>query len=528
MKSKEPHSRFPALGRKTRILLGLLLALVIAVALFDWNWLRGPLINYLAEKSGREVRIADLHVSIGLTLQPTVRLRGVYVENAQWASVRQPMAVAGEVAFTFSLDSLREQRPIVSRLVLIDADVDMERRADGLRNWRLTEPEYRGPGRIRVMTLEAQRTKFRFINGDADLDITSQATPADPAVAGTREGDKLVTKLVFAGKYRGVRFEAAGFAGSVLSFRDSDFTFPLRGHLTAGKTRLDVDGTFTDIFDLGPMDAKVRVAGPTLSGMHPFLKYKPPVSRPYVLEAHFKQADKKYTFAQLHGKVGDTVIAGEATYDRNPEPPLAKVALRSESADLVDILFLAGMDYQAGGSLIKPAGVDKVGQDKPEGIAVEAGPASAEKIFSARPVRAERLHAVDAHLKLELKKLRSSAAPMLESLRLAADLVDGTLKVSAIDLGAAGGHITGSLAYDGKTGSASLDARNLRLEKLLPAMSSTAPSTGAIRAHLRVTGQGNSLAAVLAGASAGKRGGGRLAGALVLLALVLLIFWLAS
>ncbi len=493
MKSTKLRTGFAVAGRKTRIFLGLLLVVVVTAALFDWNWLRGPLVNYLAEKSGREVRIEDLHVTIGAALRPKVRLRGVYVENAVWAAKR-PFVVAGEIVFTFSIDSLWERRPIISRLTLTDADMDMERRADGLRNWRLTDPENRGPGRVRVMTLQAVRSKIRFFNGEADLDITSQATPAEPAVDGPPGTDSLSNKLVIEGKYRGVRFEAAGLAGSTISFRDSDYAFPLRGHLTAGKTRVDVDGTFTDLFDMGPMDAKVHVAGPTLSLMHPFLKFRPPVSRPYMLEAQLKQLDRKYTFAQLRGKVGDTDFAGDATYDRNPERPLAKVSLRSESADLADIVILSGMDYRVAAPGNKPAREEPAEADKTESTAAEPS----DRLFSNRPVSAERLRAADAYLKLELKKLRAASFPMLESLHLAADLVDGALQVAALDVGVAGGHVTGTLAFDGKNARASLDARNLQLEKLLPALPSTAPSSGAIRSRLRLTGQGNSFAAVLA------------------------------
>jgi uncharacterized protein involved in outer membrane biogenesis len=80
---------------------GCVVALVAFVASFDWNWLRGPLISYVAEKSGREIRIADLHVDT-FSLEPTVRLRGVYIQNASWAGER-PFATAGEVSFTVSL-----------------------------------------------------------------------------------------------------------------------------------------------------------------------------------------------------------------------------------------------------------------------------------------------------------------------------------------------------------------------------------------------------------------------------------------
>ncbi|MEO7725690.1 MAG: AsmA family protein, partial [Burkholderiales bacterium] len=380
-----------------------------------------------------------------------------------------------------------QQRPIISHLMLTDANVDMERRADGLRNWRLVDPEDRGPGKVRVLTLQAERTKLRFLNEAIELDMMAQATPAETA-SQPKGKDALPSRLTFDGSYHGERFVAAGFAGSVLSFRESGLSFPLRGHLISGKTRIDVDGMFADIFDPGAIDATVRVAGPSLSRIHPFLAFQPPVSRPYVLEAQIKQGDKAYTFAKLHGKVGDTDIAGEATYDRNAERPVAKVSLRSEVADLADIIFLTGADYRANGSFAH----------------ADTGRARARAgVAAAAPKRAapgKRMRAFDAHLQLQLKKLKAAAVPMLESLRLAADLVDGTLKVTELDLGIAGGHITGALDYDGTVAHASLDARNIRLERFVPTPPSSTTSTGAIRARLRMTGHGDSVTSVLASA----------------------------
>ncbi len=69
-----------AFGRRHAIVLGVLLVFATGVILFDWNWLRGPLVNYLAERSGREVRIGHLHVRLGWLIEPTVQLRGVYRE----------------------------------------------------------------------------------------------------------------------------------------------------------------------------------------------------------------------------------------------------------------------------------------------------------------------------------------------------------------------------------------------------------------------------------------------------------------
>ena len=62
MPGKGSRRRIAAPRRAHVILIGVLSALAAGIMLFDWNWLRGPLVNYLAKKSGREIRVDDLQV----------------------------------------------------------------------------------------------------------------------------------------------------------------------------------------------------------------------------------------------------------------------------------------------------------------------------------------------------------------------------------------------------------------------------------------------------------------------------------
>ena len=46
-------------------LLGILLVLVVLFLVFDWNWFRKPLENYISDKTKREFRISSLDVDLG-------------------------------------------------------------------------------------------------------------------------------------------------------------------------------------------------------------------------------------------------------------------------------------------------------------------------------------------------------------------------------------------------------------------------------------------------------------------------------
>jgi len=483
--------RFPRFSRTARVLLGLVVAFGVGVALFDWNWFRHPLERYLREQSNREVRIGDLHVDVGFSLEPTVRVRDVYIENAPWAH-KGPAAVAGEASFTFSLKSLWEGRPVISRLVLIDADVQLERQADGLRNWRLRNPEDRSPGRVKVLRMEPHRTMIRVIRRDIDLDVLVAAS--DAVADGESTDTAHPTRIHFKGEFGGTVFSGEVQTGARLTFLESGESFPMRGHATAGKSRLDVDGTVADVLKPSAIDATVRLAGASLSELNPFLRMSLPASRPYEFESRVRRAQGDTSFQAVQGKIGHTDLAGEFSVDLGKERPRVRAVLRSQSADLADLGSLVG----AGRSADHAA-------DQEKATPGDSKPGTPARLFSDRQFNGERLRTLDAHVTLDLRTFKAADLPELESLRLTAELDDGVLALEPIDIGLAGGHVVGLLTFDGRhetaLAHAKVDLKDMRIERLLERMPQGAKSVGQIKGHFDLKGQGASVAQILASAS---------------------------
>jgi len=483
--------RFPKFSRTASVLLGLVVALGVGAALFDWNWFRHPLERYLREQSHREVRIGDLHVDVGFSLEPTVRVRDVYIENAPWAN-KGPAAVAGEASFTFSLKSLWEGQAIISRLVLIDADVQLERRADGLRNWRLRNPEDRGPGRVKVLRMEPHRTMIRVIRRDIDLDVLVAAS--DPGANGQPTDAAHPARVVFKGEFGGTAFSGEVQTGPTLTFLETGESVPIRGHATAGKSRLDVDGTVADLLKPSAIDAKVRLTGPSLSELRPFLRISLPASRPYEFESRVRRAQGDTSFQEVRGKIGHTDFAGDFSIDLGKERPRLRAALRSESADLADL-----------GSLVGTGHSPDQAADQEKATPGDAQPGAPAHLFSDREFNGERLRTLDAHVALDLKSLKAAELPELESLRFTAELDDGVLALEPMDIGLAGGHVVGLLTLDGRHKTASahakVDLKDMRIERLLERLPKGARSAGQIKGHFDLKGQGASVAKILASAS---------------------------
>ena len=468
------RSRF----RKTKILLGVVLAVALTLAVFDWNWLRPSLERHLSEKSQRAVKIGDLEVELGFSFEPTVRLRRVYIENAPWADTKRPLAVAGEASFTFALKTLWDERRVVTKVVLKDAEVDLEWLPDGLRNWRLREPDYRGPGKYKLLSVETHRTSIRFARPGIALDVIGIWNPAESGEAVAQPDSNLSTRIDFDGKYRGAAFSGAVLTSDLLTIQETGRSFPLRGHVTSGKTRIDADGTVADVLRRSAIDAKLRIAGPSLLELQPFVDLHV-ASRPYRADARLRKKDDNYVVEQLQAKIGATDIAGELSYrgDRDGNEsgrPMLRATLRSESADLADL-----------GVVGRPA-------------AKEAG---SERMFPRSALSAERIKSIDAHVTVTARKLKSAAMPALESVKFSADLDDGILNVKPIDLGVAGGHAIGAIPLDAQREPASsrvaLDFRGIRLEQLLPTLESKGVSSGSVSANVQLSGRGNSIAAIV-------------------------------
>src|ERR1700741_1671083 len=105
----------------------------IAVAAFEWNWLRGPVASYLSVKLDRQGRIGgDLHVT--LSKQPLITAEFVSIGNAPWAS-DPVMARARQVAVRLDLWSLLKAPVALPEVTLVEPQVQLERKANGAANW---------------------------------------------------------------------------------------------------------------------------------------------------------------------------------------------------------------------------------------------------------------------------------------------------------------------------------------------------------------------------------------------------------
>jgi uncharacterized protein involved in outer membrane biogenesis len=113
----------------------------IAIALFEWNWLRGPFAAYMSARLERPVTI-DGTFHVALSFEPLIAADSVTIGNPRW-STEPVMARARRVAFRIKLASIFQRPVALTEVNLTQPRLLLERSADGHANW-----EFEGPAEV--------------------------------------------------------------------------------------------------------------------------------------------------------------------------------------------------------------------------------------------------------------------------------------------------------------------------------------------------------------------------------------------
>lgn len=407
-----PARRWP------RVLLVTLLLLVTFAAVFDWTWCRPLVQHYVRAHAGRAIDFQHLRVGLAPDLSLRIEVRGLQIENAAWAT-RRAFIDAGVVRADIAWRSLTGPHVIVTRAVLVDAQVNMERSADGLRNWRLSKPLDRGPGRVRVLALDATRSTVHLADQVLALEAEVQFAPLTsdllPAALNTAPMPVPTKHLAFTGRYAGRPFDGDAAVGAVISFRDDGTPFALRGELRSGGTRLRFDGRAADIQQGTSLDLELRLSSaPAL---------------PVTASAHVLAAGGHWSVDALTARLGRTDLRGHAHLDEaDAEHPRTRIGAALHSAawhvdELAALAFASGR-----------VGMGRVG----------VGPGDAGTSGAVLP----GWPAIDGTLDWQVDTLVHPAWPWLGSLALRVVNDQGQLSIKPLMLLAAPGRAEGTLMLD--------------------------------------------------------------------------------
>lgn len=480
-----------------------------AVLLANLQSLRGPLQRTASAALQRDVTLGDLRLR--WNGRPIVQIADVTVANLPGGS--EPlMARLHEIEVSLAPLDLLRGRVFLPRIAVNDADVLLERLRDGRQNWKFgTDAAAKAapaPGRVRIGGVSLARGRIRYVDATAPMTVTVLARTLDRAAQAqaprsdappAEANDRYAMAFDIRGQYRGNEFSGQARSGGVVSLQDTGVPFPLQGNLLAGATRIQLEGTVADAAQLSGVDMQLRIAGPTLANLYPFLLLPLPASPPYDIRGRLRREGGRFAIDDLRARIGSTDLEGEGSYLLRAPRPLLTVQLRSALLDITDLGPLIGVETKT-----RAAKPDQQRAVRSREAARRADARTrGDRVLPAGRFDPARLRVIDAEVRLQARRVKGVAALALADFDAVLRLQDAVLKLDTLKLGVAGGVLVTRATLDARKGDAlqsRLDAelRRLDLDALMPKQSKLAKGTGRVNAHASLRGTGNSIADVAA------------------------------
>ncbi|MHB8666473.1 MAG: AsmA family protein [Burkholderiales bacterium] len=475
------------------LLLAPVLLAVLFIAIFGWNWLRGPIERMTLEKTGRELVIGgDLQLKFGWPL-PRIRAGAVTFANPAWAREKQ-MVTADAVEVTIDLPQLLRRNIVLPEVRLVRPVVFLEQGSGGRKNWLLDLNQQDEQARIRIDRVLLDHGQLGYDDAAQKTSIRAELSTSDTQSAGG--------ELTFSarGQYKGLPLKASGKGGSVLGLHDENTPYPLKADLTVGGTGVRVDGTITSLLKFSAMDMHLSLRGESLAQLYPLLGIAFPQTRAYATEGHLVHSGRSWRYDKFSGRIGDSDIAGSLQVDTGGKRPAMKAELVSKLLDLDDLGPLIGS---------KPGSVDAAKKAAPPPSQGALPMPAQAHVLPDLPFKTQRWGSVDAEVTLKAKTIRRAKALPLEDLMVHLSLRDSVLTLKPLDFGVAGGRLDAVISLDGRAdpiqARAQVRARKILLAKLFPTVALSKTSIGQINGEFDLAGKGNSVGRMLA-SSSGKVG----------------------
>ncbi len=477
---KRPGKR----GQRWLAALALLVAAIIAlVLLWDWNWFKGPVERAVQARTGRALQIGNLDVDLGNTT--TIRADDVQFANATWAKQKR-MASADQVEIDVRLWPLLRASVQLPEVRLTRPDVLLQTgpTQDQPGNWDFLGEGGGSPMQLKRLRIEEGTLHFldEVERTDVELQVQSgKAKQADTAPPLDVSGK---------GRWRGAAFTLKGNTESPLELANTDSPFRIRLDARAGGTRAIASGTLTHPFQLRVFDLRFQLSGQDMEDLYPLIGIAIPSSPPYQLDGQLKRDHQIWRYEKFSGRVGDSDLSGDVRIDVAGERPRLTANLLSRRLDFDDLAGFVGAPPKTGGQ--ESANADQ----KAEAARLAAKPT----VLPDKAYDLSRLRAMDADVRWKAQRINAPSLP-LEDMDAHLKLDDGLLRLEPLDFGVAGGHIRSTVRMDARrpqiatTLTASL--RTVQLGKLFPDAKLAEQASGGISGEIRLTGNGNSVAAML-------------------------------
>ncbi|MGB3288999.1 MAG: AsmA family protein [Burkholderiaceae bacterium] len=485
--------------------LGLLLALLAAFAVLatmDWNRVR-PWINRQAtEAVGRPVAIqGDLSVEWVRPAQagegwkswlpwPQITAHDLLVGNPEGIGVGRFMAQVSGLTVLINPLALPSRRVQIAGLHVEDAQIYLERQADGANNWTFTKKNEsasdKKPWTFDLQQLSLKSVHAQVVDAASKLDMKAELDTLDKD---SPQGYGMAWKA--SGSYNGANIKGEGETGGVLSLRQGDDPFPMRGKVAVGTTTIGLEGSVTRPQALAALDVRLTLEGDTMADLLPLIGVALPNTPPYSTEGRLigmlEGEEDTWRYEDFKGVVGKSDLEGTLLYRQRKPRSLLTGQVESRLLRFKDLGPLIGVDT----SDVKSASSKKAKEKQP-----------ADKVLPVTPIGTESWGVMDADVQFKGRKILRDKDLPLDNIEAHVTLKDKVLAFTPLNFGVASGTLSNTLRLDGGNGKIAAEleteARHLKLKKLFPGAESMNASFGELHGDAKLSARGNSIAELLA------------------------------
>jgi uncharacterized protein involved in outer membrane biogenesis len=485
----------PTRPRKPVNRLGLLvgglivLAIIVFLILFRWNWLRGPLAHVISSRLNRPVAITGNLEVHPWSWSPTATVHGLVIGNAPWAP-RGPLATLPRVTVQLKLLPLLKGKVILPLVEADNADVRLLRDAQGRENWNFHPGEKPKPLKLpAINNFVIKNGALRFLDVKNHIDFAGTIA-SNERVNGYSQG---VFVLDGKGTLNKSRFIAHVTGGALVNV-DPNHPYRFDASAEAGETKVRLIGSIAHPFNFGQLSGILSARGPDLADLYYLSGVTLPNSPPFSLKAGFGRNQSIYALRHLTGRLGESDLSGQVTIDDTTGRIFLKADLASRRLRFADLTALFGGAPKKGTSTIL----------SPQQKIVSAKLTAEHRIFPDTHLDVSRVRAMDAAVKYRAASVEAGKIPV-RALSLAMTLKHGVIDVDPLDLTLPQGRVSGSVRLDarGRVPAEAVDMRltNARLETFAqPKKGGPPPLEGLLLGRAKLTSHGDSVRSAAAGA----------------------------
>ena len=551
----------PVPKRRWRLIaLGVLLAVVAGLVLGEatgWPFLAKPLQRMLSDKLDRRVSFAAERMTDASP--PNFRIRfigGLRLQSAQldigaptWSAAPH-LLLARDVTLDMRyIDLWRAYRgePMrIERLHAAQLDAELERLADGRASWQFAQPSAAGASAAQPLSLprfgslQVVSGTLRYrdvplaIDAEARLSLADSSLRASspvPAASGTAATVQSNSGLQVraTGHYRELPLKIELASSGVLPWVADDSVkvpVPLTLNATVGRANLVFKGSATDALNLGGLNGRFSVRGPSLAAVGDPVGVTLPTTGAFRSEGRLvKQADIWRVLID-DATVGASRLNGAFSFDAGRSVPMLSGRLNGSRLLLADLGPALGTTTATAAATPLPAAVAAAAAASVASAGLGAEPKSKPKltpkpnskpvantakargkVLPDRPFDLAALRAMDANVLIDISDvdLNTRLLEPLRPLHGHLQLSGGVLTLRDLDARTADGRLTGALRLDGRGTQAiwNADVRwdGVRLERWVrQTRSDGAPPyvSGRLNGQASLQGQGRSTAEILA------------------------------